>query len=90
LAFAQDVKRAVDLPERACDLSLANARRSGEHHVSAHRRHRQALFTTLAFDLDAGEQLVDLFLNRSKADHPLEFVQHLVGAPYGGHRGVHA
>jgi hypothetical protein len=55
--------------------------------MAAHRRHRQALLTTLALDLDSGEQFVDLFLNGGKPDHLLEPVEHLVGAPRSGHRG---
>ena len=42
-ALAQHVERAIDLAERARHLRLADARRSGKHHVAADGAHGQAL-----------------------------------------------
>ena len=55
MSFAQHLERAINLPQRARDLGLADAGRPGEHHVPAYFRHRQALLTALALDFDAGQ-----------------------------------
>ena len=76
---AQRPKRPVDMSERTRDLGLADARRSGEHHVQAQRRGRQSLRAPLLFDLQTCDQAVDLPLDRDKANHGFQIFDGLVG-----------
>ena len=76
---AQRPKRPVDMSERTRDLGLADARRSGEHHVQAQRCGRQSLRAALLFDLQPRDQAVDLALDRDKANHGFQIFDGLVG-----------
>jgi hypothetical protein len=81
MAFAQHAERAVDVADRARDHRLSDAGRAGEDHVTAGGEHRQILLAPPSLDLQAGEQLVDLGLDRAEPDHGFEIVQRVVGGP---------
>ena len=82
MSLAQNLQRPKNVADHPRDLGLADAGRSGEHHVLADGGDRQALFAALLLDLEPRGQRFDLLLDRRKADHGLELFQR------GGDRGL--
>lgn len=77
MSFPQHVQEAIDFAERARDLCLADAGRTGEHHVQAHGGDRQILRTAFCFDLQASDQFIDLVFYRCQADHRIEVFERI-------------
>jgi hypothetical protein len=64
---------ARKFPDHARDLGLADAGRSGEHHVLAERCDRKPLLAALLLDLEPRGQPLDLLLDRAEPDHASSF-----------------
>ena len=72
MALPQDAQSLEDVAHDARHLGLADAGRTGEHHVLAHRADLDALRAPLGIHQDPRHHGLHLLLDRGEPDHRLE------------------
>ena len=78
LSLAQHADGRIQAADQPRHRRLARAGVAEEHHMKAHRRHRQVILLTQLADLDQVHQVLDLFFDGFQADERVQLFHQLV------------